>query len=210
MNWLKKTWKTLTVTEKVAFALTILFLGLILSSVSANAATLREVVAPTVHKMTDGMQTCSAVMLAPGRAVTAAHCTDMTTPTLEVNGVKYPVTEAYANTDRDLAILIVPGAPCPCATVGTIAPNEGDGVAVVGYPYGIARVVTYGEVQARIVNSEDKREYVLTTASGAPGNSGGGVFDSYGYLVGILSMAADGYLTLYVEMQAVALTIPTK
>jgi S1-C subfamily serine protease len=78
---------------------------------------------------------------------------------------------------------------------------EGEAIIIVGFPYGMVKVVTYGEVQARFINPDDGREYVLTTAGSLPGNSGGGVFDADGYLVGILAMGdPTGSLTLYVEV----------
>ena len=213
MNWLKKTWKTLTVTEKVVFAAVLLFLGLILSATSAQADhSYRHYVASTVHQMIDAGMSCSAVMIAPERAMTAAHCTGTESPALMVNGVKYPITEAYANPDRDLAVLIVPGAPCPCAVVGIDAPLEGAWVAAVGYPHGVMRVVTYGEVQGRMVSPDDQKEYVIATTLAAPGSSGSGLFDADGYLIGILSGGIYGerYLAMYTELLSVALTIPTK
>src|SRR3990167_198541 len=77
------------------------------------ASTVRLMVDPTIQAV------CSAVMIAPERALTAAHCADrMEAPLLISEAVSYPILEAYYNTDRDLAVLVVPGAPCPCATIG--------------------------------------------------------------------------------------------
>jgi S1-C subfamily serine protease len=147
---------------------------------------------------------CSVVMIAPERALTAAHCLGMASPVVTIDGYDYVVTEGYAASPRDIAVLIIPGAPCPCAQVSDIPAVEGDWVAAVGYPYGIARVVTYGEVQGRIVFEEDGQEYLLVTALGAPGNSGGGLFNEHGELIGIVSKGAQGHSLFAVEI----LTVP--
>ena len=203
---LKAWWANRDLIEKLAISL---LAGLILFSFVARRVeadhTIRHAVTATVHKMHNARQTCGAVMIAPERAMTAAHCLGMESPVLTIDGVDYPLTEGYAATPRDVAVLIVPGAPCPCAALQGKAVEAGDWVVVVGYPYNLAQVVTYGEVQARIVNPEDGQEYVLATASVAPGNSGGGVFNVNGYLVGITSMSDDrGAMLLFVEV----LTVP--
>lgn len=171
-----------------------------------SAHTSRHAANEAVHKMHSARGTCSAVMIAPERAMTAKHCIDMESPQLNVSGRDYVITEAYANSVLDLAVLIVPGAPCPCSTIREEPAREGELAMVVGYPYGIARVTTYGEVQGRFTNPEDKQEYVLVTAPTAPGNSGGGVFDMQGYLMGIMVANDGAYLSLYIE----TLTVPLK
>jgi len=156
----------------------------------------------TVHKMVDPVTgaSCSAVMLAPERALTAQHCTNMVSPVLQINGVSYPVMEAYVNPNVDLAILIVPNAPCPCVVIGERA-NEGDKVYQLGYPWGDVLTIGEGEVLGRGI-LWDTLEVVATSAWGAPGMSGGGVFNEKGELVGIL-IAGDletGIPTFYVEV----------
>ena len=168
----------------------------------------RAVVEATVHKMHDDVlgASCSAVMIAPERAMTAAHCLNMQAPVLTIEGYDYVIVEGYAATPRDVAILIVPGAPCPCARLADTPVKNGDFVAVGGYPYGVALSVTYGEMQARVVLPEDGQEYLMISALGAPGNSGGGVFNEYGDLVGITSKGAQGVFLLAVEL--FTMTIP--
>ena len=160
----------------------------------------RDAVAATVHRMHEEGRSCSAVMIAPERALTAAHCLNMDAPVLTIEGYDYVIVEGYAATPRDVAILIVPGAPCPCVRVADTPIGVGDFVAVGGYPYGVALSVTYGEMQARVVLPEDGQEYLMISALGAPGNSGGGVFNEYGELIGITSKGAQGVFLLAVEL----------
>jgi S1-C subfamily serine protease len=157
-------------------------------------------------KMTVRNGVCGAVMVAPGRALTATHCLARPDAKLHIDGTVYPVFTGYALPGKDVSIIIVPGAPCPCAPVRGTPGIEGEWVVVVGFPYDVAKVTTYGEVQARITNPEDGQDYVLATAPVAPGNSGGGVYDLKGNLLGI-SSASDprGQMALYVEVLDISL-----
>lgn len=152
-----------------------------------------------VHKMLDAGGSCSAVMIAPGRAMTAKHCTDMPAPKLIVNGREYVVTEAYSRSDADIAVLIVPGAPCPCAPMGARPVQQDEPVTAVGYPFGAIQVLVSGPVQGRALI--EGQEYIISTVRVAPGMSGGGVFNFKGELVGIISATDSyGYLSAIVEI----------
>lgn len=169
---------------------------------------LRESVASVTHKMHEKGGYCSVVMIAPERALTAAHCLWMESPSVTIRGHDYPVREGYAASPRDVAVLTIPGAPCPCAMISKTPLAIGDFVIVTGYPLGIALTVTYGEMQARIVLPEDGQEYLLVTALTTLGHSGGGVFNQYGELVGIIAAGAPGMFSLAVELLTV--TLPLK
>jgi S1-C subfamily serine protease len=198
-------WNKLTAVEKIALGFAILFVGLILTATAAQAVTLRQYALPTVHKITDGVQSCSIVMIAPGRAMTAAHCLGMIAPTATIDGKQYVVTEGYANPGRDVAVLIIPSAPCPCATIAVNPPQDGDRIMLMGFPFGQHKVSTYGESQGR-VKVDDGQEMILTTAPAYPGMSGGGAFNESGELVGIISMSAEGtVLSMIVEVGALPL-----
>lgn len=169
---------------------------------------LRESVASVTHKIHEKGGYCSVVMIAPERALTAAHCLYMKSPSVTIRGHDYPVREGYAASPRDVAVLTIPGAPCPCVSVAGTPLVAGDFVAVTGYPLGITLTVTYGEMQARIVLPEDGQEYLLMTALITLGHSGGGVFNQYGELVGIITAGNIGMFSLAVELLTV--TLPLK
>ena len=67
----------------------------------------RAAITPSVHQMQDAGMSCSVVMIAPERALTAAHCLGMESPVVTIDGYNYTVTEGYANSPRDIAILII-------------------------------------------------------------------------------------------------------
>ena len=179
---------------------------LVFSSVVANSSEtvlfkIRQVVHPLVtpHSKT-GISTvvCSAVMLQPERAITANHCTQPDTLAIVIKDKEYPILERIANPDRDLAILIIPNAPCPCATIQAKPIQLDQEVILVGYPQEGGQTLVYGHAQTRITSD---REQLITTASGAPGKSGGGLFDRSGYLLGIATqMGWGGHITFIEEL----------
>ena len=187
--------KSLVVSLVVALALFLSGASLYDERVSA-----RNDAAATVHMMWEPGTSCSVVMVAPGEALTARHCMSMTSPVVTIEGVDYPVTYAYGNPAMDMALLIIPNAPCPCAKPAPGAVQIGEKVMLIGYPYGLARVVTYGEMQERV--ELEGVLYALITAPARGGNSGGGVFNEKGELLGIVSRAdVTGYLTFFVEIE---------
>ena len=162
-------------------------------------ATHGTIPAKAVWQMHETGMSCSAVMVAPEWALTARHCMAMTSPVLTINGTDYPILEGYGNPVLDLALLYVPNAPCPCAKPSATKVTEGETVILIGFPYAIGKVVTDGEFQGRVKINDI--EYGMTTAPARPGNSGGGVFNQKGELLGILSLGdIQGYLSFFVEI----------
>ena len=191
---IKKWIKSVNVVEAIAWGGLALFLCISVATAYAHPTdqNLRRAIAAPVHQMQEPGISCSVVMVAPERALTAAHCLRMQEPTVEINGALYPVEVGYQLGNEDLALLIIPSAPCPCANYAETFPVDGDWLAAVGFPFGLHKVVTYGEMQGYIVY-EDGMQYILTTTLGAPGNSGGGLFNEHGDLVGITVMGAQGH-----------------
>ena len=138
---------------------------------------------------------CSAVVIAPGLALTAEHCAAAAPAALRAGGPT--ATVIGRGDDRvDIALLAFPAAEaaCPCVRLAAREADVDETVYVVGYPFGIAQVLTVGASQG--VHDNERLPYgrrLVTTASVNPGNSGGGVFvlrDGEFQLVGILVGAA--------------------
>jgi len=161
----------------------------------------------TVRQITAAQGRCSAVMVAPGKALTAWHCKQAGEQAMvdERGNAIAKVSNWQQIAGVDLASIDVPGADCPCAPVEPgIEPVIDEPVIVIGYPYGLGNFLTRGEVQ--FVKRHPSGQVVLfVNAPVAPGNSGGGMFiqrnGSY-VLVGIVSMkAVEGSITMVVEPQ---------
>ena len=148
----------------------------------------------TLHPQTGApTPVCSAVMLSPERAITANHCTKYDTLSLRINGVDYPVLERAANPERDLAILVVPNAPCPCATIRGRRVEQDEVAYLVGHPSGGPQTVSAGRVQGYVTTT---REQVVLSADGAPGKSGGGMFDERGHMFAVATQSGwSGHIT---------------
>ena len=138
---------------------------------------------------------CSAVVLRPGLAATAAHCVDsfistgvLAEVTAHQNGNRLGVRE-WTRGPGDLAFAHVPSLVCPCAVLldSDLVPDET--TLLTGFPFGLMRVTTTGGYQGMLTRNGEP--HLVSTAPGAPGMSGGGLFVVRGgkaRLAGVLSM----------------------
>ena len=108
--------------------------------------------------------TGSAVVIAPGLVLTAAHVA--INDKLLINGK--PTKTIKIDKNKDLA-LVQASVDCPCAPLG-VDVNLDDKVMAVGWPLGHLEMATEGRVQGWM------DRLVLTDSTIAPGNSGGGLF----------------------------------
>ena len=123
----------------------------------------------------------SAVVIAPGLVLTAAHVA--LNDKLLINGK--PTKVLKINKAVDLA-LVQAAVDCPCVPLGTDV-NMDDRVMAVGWPLGHLEMATEGRVQGWM------DRLVLTDSTIAPGNSGGGLFafqDGQWKLVGVTIQVA--------------------
>lgn len=133
----------------------------------------------------DDTKFCSAVVVAPGVALTAGHCLqrNLQVDGRKVESVKLPVD------GKDIAVLRVPGLKCPCVARG-VRPVKGDQVIAVGFPVDregnrvvspVARVTAVGPLQSVAPSFPDSphaaEHYIVTDAAIIDhGDSGGGLF----------------------------------
>lgn len=158
-------------------------LAALLAAVSlfASAAAAAQDPYATVRPIARGLQTmCSAVVVAPGRALTAQHCI-MDGEATHVDGL--PITGAKYADGQDLALIEAPGLACPCAVVDKRLPPKDATARVIGFPRGVKEqldVRVYGTGDMSIAfgpNWPDSGTRHLFTSPGIrPGYSGGGTF----------------------------------
>jgi len=140
---------------------------------------------------------CGAVYIYPGYLLTSYHCVSG----LDVKKIKvlfynvkdtFKVVGGYASQKLDLALLQINTAPfLKTANLAFKSPSVGENVYIVGAPGGETFFVGSGMISKVnipyvVLNSDTIKGNICAVDGRAFfGNSGGGVFDAYGNLIGI-------------------------
>jgi hypothetical protein len=133
----------------------------------------------------------SAVLIAPGRLLTACHVTrraeSIRVGREELKWLAYP---AMTDIQHDLCVLAVP--ELSAATPAAIGPTDNlrlsDPVIAAGYPRGGKLDVSHGEIKG--LHPHDGASVLQVSTSFEHGQSGGGLFDAAGRLIGIIGFKA--------------------
>lgn len=124
------------------------------------------------------------------------------------DGNSYNATLVGANEDADIAVVKIDATGLTPAVIGDSDQlAAGDTAIVIGNPLGtLGGTVTYGIISATdrelVVNGSSK-DLIQTDASISPGNSGGGLFNGSGELVGIVEAKSS-----YQEAEGLGFAIP--
>ncbi|RSZ60159.1 DnaJ domain-containing protein [Massilia atriviolacea] len=98
----------------------------------------------------------------------------------------YDATVSVADEERDLCRLSVKGLNAPAVVIGASGDlRTGQRVIAIGAPHGLDLTISDGIVSS--LRPLDGGTLIQTTAPVSPGSSGGGLFDSSGRLVGIVT-----------------------
>ena len=179
-----------------AFAVAMLGLFRPAGAADFESEALQTVRAITVPEgMTGAASICSAVVIAPGYAMTARHCTKIG---MHVDGLPATYAIVAAGVDADIGLVHAPGLACPCAALGA-RPAVGESLTIVGFPSGGERR-SVGPAKVRLIGSLSDVLPDMTypgvfiisdTAVLMYGDSGGGAFanrESRWELIGINSV----------------------
>lgn len=138
----------------------------------------------------------SAVVIAPGYVLTAAHVMSHSGLDMFIRMSDTDVRYAKAikiDKDVDLALLRA-SVECPCVSIASAMPSIDEPVVSVGFPYYLlydTQFATEGRVQGY------RGFQVISTATTAPGGSGGGLFvkeDGIWKVTGIVTNIASSPL----------------
>lgn len=124
------------------------------------------------------------------------------------DGAEYDGTVVGTDSLTDLAIIKIEATALPAATLGNSSGVAvGDGVFAIGNPLGVfTSSVSAGIVSGlnRTITVEDQSMSLMQTdASVNPGNSGGGLFNETGELIGIVNAKSLG-----VDVEGLGFAIP--
>ncbi len=113
------------------------------------------------------------------------------------DGKEYPANVIGYDEEEDLAVIKIDGTDFSPAVIGSSsAARVGDTAIAIGNPLGtLGGTVTTGIVSAldRQIEVEGQMMNLLqTNAAVSPGNSGGGLFNVKGELIGIVNAKSDG------------------
>lgn len=162
---------------------------------AAGAPYAKEYVSPTpatfeaAVRVTVGNSAGSGVALDGGLVLTAAHV---------VKGAKVVSLKAadgriggaevlWVNEARDSAMLRT-NMKLPAAKLDCRPPQVGDDIFTIGNPVGVEFVAAYGKIAGKAREFGPVKNVFVTNISSVYGQSGGGVFNADGLVVGINSM----------------------
>jgi len=129
------------------------------------------------------------------------------------DGTDYRAELAGADQETDLAVLKVTAPDLRVALPGGNAPVMGESVVVLGNPLGNLGIsASYGIVSRTLCTvkvGDITQELMKLDCAVNPGNSGGGVFDMEGHLIGIISAKITEYEGVKAEGMAFAVPMET-
>ena len=171
---------------------TLLFLLPILASAQDAAPSPQEQVQSSIVKVNaleegGGRSLGSAVVIAPGKAITSCHVLRHAREiNLSIQGQTWRSQLVAQDIEHDLCVVAVPELVAPAVNLGASTElAEGQLVFAAGCPGGKQLMINEGHVKA--LHDHHGAHVIQTSARFEPGASGGGLFDMQGRLLGILT-----------------------
>jgi tetratricopeptide (TPR) repeat protein len=135
----------------------------------------------------DHGRTGSGVVIARHLVATNFHVVEGAKNLTVSQGVStWPVTKVQRDPSRDICLLTVPELTVPPAELAAGPAELGQNVVTVGYPGGHGPVVNQGRLRGIWYYGEGR--LLQSDAITLPGNSGGGLFDEEGRLLGLTTL----------------------
>ncbi|MDX2217450.1 MAG: trypsin-like peptidase domain-containing protein [Burkholderiales bacterium] len=136
------------------------------------------------------VSTGSGVVVAPGILITNCHVVkDGRQIQVKFPKETFSATVQSRNEERDLCQLYagnITARPVPVSSANTL--KVGQKVYAIGSPQGLENTLSEGLVSA--LREVDGGKIIQTSAAVSPGSSGGGLFDQFGNLVGVITFQA--------------------
>jgi serine protease Do len=155
-----------------------------------------------VPRIGGGLAIGTGVTVAPSVIVTNCHVTrDAAAVRISGQGRQWDVDAQFADVEHDVCFLRVPAWPGKPVTI-----DDSDGlklsqqVVALGYSGGAAISFRFGHVRA--LHALDDAKLIESDTAFTSGASGGGLFDTSGALVGLLTFRLRGSATNYFSVPA--------
>ena len=129
------------------------------------------------------------------------------------DGTEYPAEVIGADSKSDIAVIRIDAKNLPAAETGdSSALQVGDTAVVIGNPLGtLGGTVTNGIISAasrEVTINREAMTLIQTNAAINSGNSGGGLFDGYGRLIGIVNAKDSGTTSSGATIEGLGFAIP--
>jgi serine protease Do len=130
----------------------------------------------------------SGVVIEPGTLITNCHVTSGSSDIeVRIGGQVHSARVDTADEEFDLCRLSVSGMTAPSVAIADVATlRTGQRVLALGAPKGLELTVSEGIISS--LREVPEGNIIQTTAPISPGSSGGGLFNSAGELVGIITL----------------------
>lgn len=176
----------------------------------------------SVLKIRSDATTCGKVLTGTGFVIGSEHILTnahvvggSTRSVIEVNGGTMEATVVLYDSDRDLAVLYVPGLELPVLNLRAAPAVSQDDAIVLGYPGGGPYTVTPARIRSdyelsgpNIYGTDTvNRDVYILRAAVRPGNSGGPLLDTQGQVIGVIFGSAiddpdTGFAMTVAEVQS--------
>jgi len=130
----------------------------------------------------------SGVFMADNVVLTAAHVLEQPDLTIElIDGTTLKVNDFYIDDKEDVGFIFIEADELCIVKVSALPGDIGDIVYLVGTPYerALKFTITKGILSHLDRDIWDWEDLLQTDAEGAPGSSGGPLYDSKGQIIGI-------------------------
>lgn len=130
----------------------------------------------------------SGVFIDDNTILTAAHVLEQPNLAVELNnGVVLKVEDIYIDNEKDVGFIFIEIDELHISKIASSYGNVGDTVYLVGSPYtkDFKFTITKGILSHLDRDTFHQKDLLQTDAEGAPGNSGGPLYNSEGKIIGI-------------------------
>lgn len=155
------------------------------------------------------------IISSDGYIITNNHVIDGATSikVTTYDGTEYTGTLVGTDSKTDIAVIKIDATGLTAATIGDSSKIAvGDTAIVIGNPLGtLGGTVTDGIISAtsrELVINNESMELIQTNASINSGNSGGGLFDGNGNLIGIVNAKDSGTTSSGTTIEGIGFAIP--
>ncbi|MEZ2132445.1 MULTISPECIES: S1C family serine protease [unclassified Sinorhizobium] len=154
----------------------------------------------------------SGVHIGNGFVLTASHVADGSKAfkLQTVDGKTKDAEVLWTNKQYDISLLRTDPAGLPAATLKCEYAHDGEAIQAVGNPLSLEFVSAFGRIAGGNRSLGPWKSVLVTDITTVPGQSGGGVFDADGNLIGITVGVLNAQVGLGVSLTGFGAIVPSQ